>query len=243
MQGVPGELDNLVPLGNVLRMCDVLTTAKKGKEFFMSRGMLSTDLFRIRWVSDARLSPDGGRLAFLSDRQGGKAQVYVIDITGGEAHKLTSIPQGAGAPVWSPDGMRLVRRGRGGRRARAAHSRWWRPRAAGVVARRTDDGVPGLRRRGGCTPSQPSVAGPGGWRHPRCLTVGFGRHLEIADTAAPIWWRDGSALIVGLQDRGMVGVIQVQVADGTVTPLVSGRGSVSAFGVAGTTVMGETFGA
>ena len=55
-----------------------------------------------------RWSPEGARLAFLSDREGGKAQVYVIDIAGGEAHKLTAIPQGAGAPVWSPDGTRLV---------------------------------------------------------------------------------------------------------------------------------------
>jgi dipeptidyl aminopeptidase/acylaminoacyl peptidase len=107
----------------------------------MARGMIPTDLFRIQWVSDARLSPDGRliaftvtrldeeaddyrsaiwvvpadgaipprrftggagkdsaprwspdgvRLAFLSDREGGKAQVYVIDMTGGEARKLTA---------------------------------------------------------------------------------------------------------------------------------------------------------
>ena len=48
------------------------------------------------------------RLAFLSDRDGGKAQVYVMDVTGGEARKLSAIPEGAGAPVWSPDGTRLV---------------------------------------------------------------------------------------------------------------------------------------
>ena len=58
--------------------------------------------------SAPRLSPEGTRLAFLSDRDGGKAQVYVIDVTGGEARKLSAIPQVAGAPVWSPDGTRLV---------------------------------------------------------------------------------------------------------------------------------------
>ena len=31
-----------------------------------------------------------------------------MDVTGGEARKLSAIPEGAGAPVWSPDGTRLV---------------------------------------------------------------------------------------------------------------------------------------
>src|SRR4029450_2180724 len=125
----------------------------------MTRGMTPADLFRIQWVSDARIapdgrtlaftvtrldeeaddyrsaiwvvpadgsalprrftsgggkdsaprwSPDGTRLAFLSDRDGGKAQVYVLDVNGGEARQLSTIPEGAGAPVWSPDGTRLV---------------------------------------------------------------------------------------------------------------------------------------
>ena len=47
---------------------------------------------------------------------------------------------------------------------------------------------------------------------PHCLTMGFDRHLEIAETAAPIWRTDGTALIVGVEDRGTVGVIEVQVA-------------------------------
>ena len=71
---------------------------------------------------------------------------------------------------------------------------------------------------------------------PRCLTMGFDRHLEIAETAAPIWRTDGTALIVGVEDRGTVGVIEVQVADGRVTPLVSGRRSVASYSVSGTTV-------
>jgi Tol biopolymer transport system component len=58
--------------------------------------------------SAPRWSPDGTRLAFLSDRDGGKAQVYVLDVNGGEARQLGTIPEGAGAPVWSPDGTRLV---------------------------------------------------------------------------------------------------------------------------------------
>jgi dipeptidyl aminopeptidase/acylaminoacyl peptidase len=124
----------------------------------MNKGMTPADLFRIQWISDARISPDGSsvaftvtrldqkaddyrssiwlvdtaggeprrftqadakdsaprwapdgrRLAFLSDRDGGRQQVYLIDSSGGEARKLTSLPNGASAPAWSPDGRSLV---------------------------------------------------------------------------------------------------------------------------------------
>jgi dipeptidyl aminopeptidase/acylaminoacyl peptidase len=66
--------------------------------------------------------------------------------------------------------------------------------------------------------------------------MGLDRHLEISDTAALIWRTDGTALIVGVEDRGTLGVIEVQVADGTVTPLVSGRRSVASYSVSGSTV-------
>lgn len=55
-----------------------------------------------------RFSPDGKRVAFLSAR-GGTPQIYVLDLAGGEARKLTSLSAGAQAPlVWSPDGTRLA---------------------------------------------------------------------------------------------------------------------------------------
>lgn len=49
-------------------------------------------------------SPDGRRIAFLSDRRGAK-QVFLLPIDGGEARQLTNLKQGVdGPPVWSPDG-------------------------------------------------------------------------------------------------------------------------------------------
>jgi dipeptidyl aminopeptidase/acylaminoacyl peptidase len=345
--------------------------------------MIPTDLFRIQWVSDARLSPDGrlvaftvtrldeeaddyraaiwvvptdgatpprrftsgagkdsaprwspdgARLAFLSDREGGKAQIFVIDVTGGEARKLTAIPQGAGAPVWSSDGTRLVTvvrtggedegskpgkqktpparvitslkyraNGEGftydrrrhlfvvdavtGETRQLTNGDWddtqpaWSPdgrRIAFVSARHHDrdhdraedifvvDAAGGEPVRltpgaGACalpawSPDGQAIAYlghadaedaprnsrlwlvPTAGGMPRCLTMDFDRHLEIADTAAPIWRMDGTALIVGAQDRGTMGVIQVQPVDGTLTPLIFGRRSVSSYTVAGTTM-------
>ena len=48
-------------------------------------------------------SPDGKRLAFVSDR-GDKRQVYLIDPSGGEAEALTTAEEGVTAFAWSPDG-------------------------------------------------------------------------------------------------------------------------------------------
>jgi dipeptidyl aminopeptidase/acylaminoacyl peptidase len=55
-----------------------------------------------------RWSPDGTRLAFLSDRGGESAQLYLIPTCGGEAHGLTSLELGAGPAAWSPDGRFLL---------------------------------------------------------------------------------------------------------------------------------------
>jgi dipeptidyl aminopeptidase/acylaminoacyl peptidase len=349
----------------------------------MSRGMLPTDLFRIQWVSDARLSPDGRnvaftvtrldeeaddyratiwlvpadgstpprrftggagkdsvprwspdgtRLAFLSNRGGDKAQVYVVDVTGGEARQLTAIAQGAGAPVWSPDGTRLVSVVRtGGEAAGSEKDRpktpparlittlKYRANSEGFIYDRRrhlfivdavtgetrqltdgdwDDTQPAWSPDGRCIAfvssrhderdhdhaedifvvdaagGEPVRLTPGGgvcalpawspdgqaiaylgyadaedaprnsrlWLIPAagglpwCLTMDFDRHLDIADTAPPIWRTDGTALLVGAQDRGTVIVIQVQVAAGVVTPLVSGKRSVASYSVAGTAV-------
>lgn len=55
-----------------------------------------------------RWSPDGAQIAFLSNR-GGKAQIYLIPVDGGEARALTAMPQGVGSgPVWSPDGAHIA---------------------------------------------------------------------------------------------------------------------------------------
>ncbi len=59
-----------------------------------------------------RWSPDGRWLAFLSDRDGGHAQLYVLPMAGGEARRLTSQPLGVGEPAWSPDSTRVAFRAR-----------------------------------------------------------------------------------------------------------------------------------
>ena len=52
-------------------------------------------------------SPDGSRMAFLSDRSD-KRQIYVIDPRGGEAEPLTKSEEPISSFAWSPDGKTIA---------------------------------------------------------------------------------------------------------------------------------------
>jgi len=59
--------------------------------------------------SDPAFSLDSTRLAFAAKREGDEAsQVYVLDLAGGEAQRVTSWPTGASAPHFSPDGRSIL---------------------------------------------------------------------------------------------------------------------------------------
>ncbi len=53
------------------------------------------------------ISPDGGRIAFASNR-GGNWDIFVMSSSGGQALQLSSDPAHELHPSWSPDGERLV---------------------------------------------------------------------------------------------------------------------------------------
>ncbi len=52
-------------------------------------------------------SPDGKRLAFVSDRTD-KRQIYLISLDGGEAEPITTAEDGMGSFQWSPDGRQIA---------------------------------------------------------------------------------------------------------------------------------------
>lgn len=92
----------------------------------------STDLFMVSWdasirrqltysktgESSPRFGPDGKTLAFVTARGGDegekskdattKAQVWMLNLAGGEAERLTEVAGGVSSFEWSPDSRRLV---------------------------------------------------------------------------------------------------------------------------------------
>jgi dipeptidyl aminopeptidase/acylaminoacyl peptidase len=55
-----------------------------------------------------RWSPDGRFLAFLSARDGARAQLWLLSRNGGEARRVSNVENGASSFEWSPDGTRFV---------------------------------------------------------------------------------------------------------------------------------------
>jgi dipeptidyl aminopeptidase/acylaminoacyl peptidase len=56
---------------------------------------------------DPQWSPDDATIAFSSGRSE-KGQIYRIRVSGGEAERLTNLPNGASSPQWSHDGSRIL---------------------------------------------------------------------------------------------------------------------------------------
>jgi dipeptidyl aminopeptidase/acylaminoacyl peptidase len=53
-------------------------------------------------------SPDGSKIAFVSNRGGDGAQIFILPLDGGEPWALTDLENGASNPAWSPDGSWLL---------------------------------------------------------------------------------------------------------------------------------------
>src|SRR5216683_4916073 len=77
-----------------------LVESDTGKNFQLTRGERSS--------TNPRWSPDGRWLAFLSNRQDDKNQIFLINPLGGEAQQLTKSETAIGSFAWSEDGKTLA---------------------------------------------------------------------------------------------------------------------------------------
>ena len=59
------------------------------------------------YYSSAAWSPDGRKIAFVSDRDG-NGEIYVMNADGSAQRRLTRNPASDGGPVWSPDGRKIA---------------------------------------------------------------------------------------------------------------------------------------
>jgi dipeptidyl aminopeptidase/acylaminoacyl peptidase len=77
------------------------------------RGMQPDDILKVRWVSDARISPDGNRVAYVVttlDREKNESlsRIHLAEVKTGESRPLTNGPKRDTSPRWSPDGGHLA---------------------------------------------------------------------------------------------------------------------------------------
>ena len=77
------------------------------------RGMTPEDLNRIRFVSEPRISPDGGRVALVvmtlsQERDEYLSNIWLVDVDGGEPRPFTTGANRDTSPRWSPDGSMLA---------------------------------------------------------------------------------------------------------------------------------------
>src|SRR5690606_929736 len=58
--------------------------------------------------SEPSVSPDGTRIAFISNRDGSDGNLYVMDVNGSNISRLSNVFMVGGKPAWSPDGKQIA---------------------------------------------------------------------------------------------------------------------------------------
>jgi dipeptidyl aminopeptidase/acylaminoacyl peptidase len=84
-------------------VCTLASPASTRRRITAGNDDEASDEREIAW------SPDSRQLAFLSNAQTpDQVQLYVANVSGGEARKLTDLKGALGSPTWSPDGKTLA---------------------------------------------------------------------------------------------------------------------------------------
>ncbi|MDQ3694200.1 MAG: S9 family peptidase [Chloroflexota bacterium] len=165
-----------------------------------------TDADQIAW------SPDGSRIAFVSNRSEGRqvnsiSAIYTVPARGGEIRPVIERDARFSAPAWSPDGTRLAFLGHLESFVNGRNDNLW------------------------------TVAAAGG--EPTNHTAELDRSLEdagmsdvfVGSDQRPIWAREGTSVRVLASDQGTTHIYRVSLDDNTVSSVTSGDARVSAFDV------------
>ncbi|HET6705280.1 MAG TPA: S9 family peptidase, partial [Amycolatopsis sp.] len=118
----PADIEALVVPGRPALRGNLLLTALKRPDLRTNAAhgavrRVALDGGEAAWTHGPRdsapaISPDGRWVALLRAGEGtgaeGSPQLHVMPADGGEARRLTSLPLGAGEPVWAPDSRRIA---------------------------------------------------------------------------------------------------------------------------------------
>jgi dipeptidyl aminopeptidase/acylaminoacyl peptidase len=153
---------------------------------------------------DATWSPDGTRIAFVSERdkdpdRTNNTDIYVIDAKAGATPtKLTSFAgPDNGKPAWSPDGKSIAY-------VQGDEPRFYAYNLAKLAV-------------------IPSAGGT-----PRILTESLDRTVSV-----PLWSKDGTSILVVVEDDRAQYLARVPASGGAVEPLTTGRRVVNALSLGG----------
>ena len=175
--------------------------------------------------SDPAVSPDGYRVAFVSERDG-NPELYVADARTGETQRLTTNQRAADRrPAWSPDGRRIawqsglpgaadiyVMRADGSRKTR-------------IVGGAADDAEPAWSPHGARIAFSSSRSGR---RQLWAVGARGGEPVRLAEIPgrawAPAWSPRGGTIAFSRERGGGADVWLLEVADGTTRQLTRGPG-------------------
>lgn len=220
---VPDEKDNNLETLAVSSEADTYHLSPSGKRAVIAtNGELFTiatdrgDVRRLTKTSDVResnpqWSPDGKRIAFVSDRSG-REEIWICDEQGGNLKRLTNSETQKGAPVWAPDSKSLLYTASD----RALHRYEIADNKDAVLTRGEVIGF------GSTAISNPHWSPDGKWiaftksgrdllPHVYVLPVAGGEARRITDAetysdSSPLWTPDGKALVyLAGMDSGNIG--------------------------------------
>ena len=105
------------PDGNKAVITVIRKAVKNENDYYYTRHLYLLDLlgksepaqltFGDKNDNQPQWSPDGKQIAFVRS-DGDKSQVWLLPLSGGEAHPVTQSEYGAGNPRWSPDGKKIL---------------------------------------------------------------------------------------------------------------------------------------